>query len=355
MFTPQRIHDIQWAFSTKRQANYATPVATLEKFIQVIGVPSIGEFDKTVLSDAQRYGRGFPYATSKRDLFYDTKMSRTMDLTSLMAGWAAAFGLGSISSTQPNVASNPTAYRHVITLLNTVAAGSKQLPITTIGEQISEADNLERTFEVMAVSDFTITGKNRELLQLQINLVGSGKITVGEVTIPALTPVSPLDMGGMIFKVGTMGAPTDISARLEDFSFKFNAGIDLNNRWSPGSGKYASRHWVTVPRPTFDATVTMDQASSDMFDHMVANDILEVSFKAVGDVITVAQPETHDCEIKFPSVTLTTVKMEASGNWVAYKISVADDDIYQVAGSTPANTPIQITVTNTEAAYLETT
>ncbi len=351
-FEPQRAQDITWAFSTKKQADYATlvPDGNLDQHISLIGA-DVADLSRTSFSDAARYGKGHEFPTQFRELTRDLRFARTTDFTSLMAGWAAAFGMGSVVTTQPNPVSNPGAYRHVITFSN--ASASKQVPVTTIYEQLSGQTAFQRKLESLAVADFTITGKAREVAQLQMNLVGSGRITNGSVTVPSLTPVSALDMGGMVFKLGAQGAPTDLSPRLIEFSVKVTQNLDLDNGYHPGSGLFRDRMWMGARRATFDATVFVDAGSTDIFDEWLAAGPLEASFHFIGDAILNGQPETHDCEIKFPAVRLTAIPISAQNDLLVYSISAGENDVYKDAGGTP-NEPLQITVTNTVPAYLGT-
>ena len=349
-FQPQRMHDVKWAFSNKKQADYSTLVADndLNQMVAVIGA-DVAELGRTAYTDDKLYGKGHEFPTTFRELTRQLKLSRTMDLTSLMAGWAAAFGMGKVVTTQPNPSNNPTAYRHVITFLD--ASQGKQVPVTTIYEQVLAQPAFERKLESLAVSDFSIVGKARDVAQLQLSLIGSGKTTNGAVSIPSLTPISVFDMGGLVFKLGPQGAPVDLSSRLIDFSVKVTQNLDVQNSYSPGSGLYASRMWIGARRATFDANLFLDTANSDLLDDFTAANLLEVSFKFTGDKILANQPETHDCEIKFPAVRITALPIASQGDLLAYKLTAAETDVYKDAGGTP-NEPLQITVTNTVSSYL---
>ena len=173
------------------------------------------------------------------------------------------------------------------------------------------------------------------------------------MSVPALSPVSILDMGGMSFKLGAQGAAVDLSARLAEFQVKVSQQLDANNGYVPGGGIYRKRMWVGARQPSFDATVYVDSAQSDIIDAWTNAGLLEVSFTLTGDLILNGQPEAHSCAIKFPAVRLTASPISASGNLLVYRISAAPQDVYKDAGGTP-NEPLQITVVNTEPSYLTT-
>ncbi len=351
-FQPQRMHDVKWAFSNKKQADYTTLVADndLTQHISILGA-DVAEVGRTSYSDEKQYGKGHEFPTTFRELTRAIKLSRTMDLSSLMAGWSAAFGMGHVVTSQPNASNNPTAYRHVVTFFD--ASAGKQVPVTTIYEQVLAQPSFERKLESLAVSDFTISGKSRDVAQLQVAFVGSGKTTNGAVTIPSLTPVSVFDMGGLTFKLGTQGAPVDLSQRLLDFTVKVTQNLDVSNSYIPGGGLYASRMWAGVRRATFDAQLYLDSASTDLLDDFINASLLEVSFKFSGDTILGGQPEKHDCEIKFPAVRINALPVSTQGDLLVYRITAGETDVYKDAGGTP-NEPFQITVTNTVPAYLGT-
>ena len=109
--------------------------------------------------------------------------------------------------------------------------------------------------------------------------------------------------------------------------------------------------WIGARRATFDANLFLDTANSDLLDDFTAANLLEVSFKFTGDKILANQPETHDCEIKFPAVRITALPIASQGDLLAYKLTAAETDVYKDAGGTP-NEPLQITVTNTVSSYL---
>ena len=352
-FSPQRMHDVRWAFSNKKQASYSTLVADVDLTQQVAMIGAdVAELSRTSYSDDNQYGKGHEFPTTFRELTRELRLSRTMDLSSLMAGWAAAFGMGNVVTTQPNLANNPTAYRHVITFFD--ASAGKQVPVTTIYEQLAAQPSFERRLESLAVADFTVTGSRREVAQLQIDFIGSGKTTNGAMQPPALTPVSVFDMGGLAFLIGPQGAPLDLSQRLLDFTVRVTQNIDVQNAYTPGGGVYATRMWAGARRATFEAQILVDSSSTDLLDDFANGALLEVSFKFTGDRILNGQPEMHDCQIKFPSVRITALPIAAAnGDLLVYKVSAGETDVYKDAGGTP-NEPLQITVTNTVASYLAT-
>ena len=350
-YEPQRIHEINWAFSTKKQANYSTLVAdaSLDQRVAMIGT-DIADLSKTTLSDAARFGKGHEFPTTRRELARDLRLSRTLDLSSLMAAWAATFAMGSVTSVQPNPAGNPSAWRH--TILFSAASTSRQPPVTTIYEELWTQPPVQRKLESMALDSFAISGRAREVAQLSMNLVGSGKVTTGAVTLPALSTVSLLDMGSAVFQIGALGAPAALTERLLEFSVSVAQNLDADAGYEPGGGLFRKKIFFTTRRPTFNATVEVDVANTDLYDDWLAENLREVKFKLVGDTIGPG-PETHDMEIHFPAVRLSAAQIGENSGRLVYRISAGEDDVYKGAGGTP-DEPVQITVTNTTSSYLAT-
>ncbi len=351
-FEPQRIHEVNWAFSTKKQASYTTlvPDVSLDKRVAIIGA-DFGELSKAALSDAARFGKGHEWPTTRRELTRDLRLARTMDLSSLLFGWAAAFAMGSVTSTQPAPGTNPNFWQHVIKFSS--ASASRQAPVTTIYEELSGQTSFRRKLESLAVESFSISGRAREVAQLQMNLIGSGRVTTGAVTLPALTGVSLLDLGGLVFKLGAQGAAVNITERLIEFSVSVAQNTDADNGYHPGSGLYRNRLWFGNRRASFSATVFVDSASTDLYDNWLNENIREVSFEFIGDLITSGQPETHGGVILFPAVRLTAAQIGESNGMLIYRISAGEEDVYKGAGGSP-DEPIQITVRNNISSYLAT-
>ena len=77
MFDPARIMDAKWAFSSKKQADYATLVtdANMSLCVPVIGT-EVAEISRTQFTDEMRYGKGHEFATMQRELTRDIRYAR---------------------------------------------------------------------------------------------------------------------------------------------------------------------------------------------------------------------------------------------------------------------------------------
>lgn len=349
-YEPVRVYDVRWAFSTKKETAYGTLVAdaNLNKSVHVTAW-ELPRHTKELLSDLERFGKTHEWAEARRALTRDLQYTRAMELSSFMAGWAAAFGMGNVTSVQPNAGVNPTAWRHTVKFQ--AASTSKQPPVTTIYEEDWAQTAFRRKLESMALESFTIAGRNREPANLAMSFIGSGKVTTGAVTLPALSALAFLDMGNMLFKIGPQGAAVDTSERLIEFSVTIGQALDAANGYFPGSGAVRKRIWFTRRTAALAFSVFADAANTDFKDLFENETLREISFKITGATIGPG-PEVHDCEIKFPGLKLVVEEDFVDGK-VIYRCTAGMDDIYKNVGGTP-DEPAQIVVTNTEASYLTT-
>lgn len=343
-FEPQRQWEVlNWIFSSiKKQANYATLVADadLTDMVALIGA-DIGEVTQSRWTDQDRVGKQHEFPTTQRELMRDMRRSATMDLTSRMAGWAAAFCMGSVTTTTVGVSGK----QHVIKFSS--PSVSKQVPVATIYEQVWAQTAMERRLESMAVDSFTISGQPGQVAQLQMSLIGSGKVTTGTpVTVPSLSSIHPLDTLSAVFKLGTQGATTDLTDRLYDWSISVSQNLDAANGYRPGGGIYRTRMWFGKRAVTLQAKLWVDTASTDIHDLLLAQTVQELSLELIGD--TLGTGSTHGVIALFPAIRVETEKIGVQGENICYQITAT---IYKDAGGTP-NEPFQLTVRNDVTGYL---
>ena len=86
-------HSIQWAFSTKKQAAYATALQddSLSESFPFRG-PDMVDRTEEIELDGTTYGRGHEHDTSQLIRYYDVKLKRSFPMTSFMAAWIASSG-----------------------------------------------------------------------------------------------------------------------------------------------------------------------------------------------------------------------------------------------------------------------
>ena len=90
---------VTFVCSTRKQADYATLVADadLSKRLPMLSA-DVSQTTMAMVSDAARYGKGHEFSTADRVLLRDIRRVVTAELNSLLFGWLAAFGMGSLAA-----------------------------------------------------------------------------------------------------------------------------------------------------------------------------------------------------------------------------------------------------------------
>src|SRR3990172_8051498 len=189
---PTHAYEMLWRFSANRQSALGTALGDGNLTLSaVVSGYDVGKLSHRLISNAEQYGKGHPYATSQRKVAQMTALQRAAELNDIFAGWAAAFCLGSVATTQPNPTNNPAAYDHVIKWSN--MAASKTMPFTTIHEK--PWAGLARKLADLVVASFTLSGRGQDPVQMAIQMLGSGRSADAALTPPTLATPSYLDNG----------------------------------------------------------------------------------------------------------------------------------------------------------------
>ena len=333
----ERAVDVRWAFSTKAQSAYGTALADTDLTLShEFEGPDIAEVTPDVIDDKE-FIKGVEWATKQEVLKWDVKLARKTDLTSLLAGWVGAFGLGSVVTTQPDPTNAPNTYDHTCKF-NTA---SLQNPVTSIVEEIGSS--IKRKLRDMAVEEFTISGEGHGRLKLEMSLVGSGYWENSTLTMPAISDGgSYLRMRDLNFKIGPAGSEIDVSKRLKSFSWKVNNNLQLDSGYYPGSGLYRGRclYGAREQELSFVLYVEGDQELQDLIN----NSQLKCIITATGD--TIEGTYKHELTITFPKLSYRAVPIETDGPFLAYNIecNVLYDDATGV--------PVEMKVRNNQPSYL---
>ena len=351
-FEANRIIDFKWAFSAKKQTDLATVLLDADlTLVQPIKGVQVFNPSRTSRNDLNLSGKGFEFPTppNYHEVTRTASVQRQMYLNSLNAAWAAAFGMGKVTTSQPSAGPDPTVYQHIIVPSDPTATG-KSVPVTTIYEEVVAGGpaGWKNKLRGIAVEEFKISGVVGDILMLDLNLVGAGEFVQDPVTVGATTTVDFLDMQHLLFKIGTQGAAVDLSERLLSFEVNWKQNIDLKNAYFPGSGLYGGRFWMGNREPSLKFKMWLDSASSDIRDLWLANTLQEVSFKSTGDIISHAY--AHSMEILFPSVRLSATPVGEADGKMIYDVSVDPAEIYHDALAT-IHDPMQITVINTQPTF----
>lgn len=345
---PSHAYEMLWRFSTKRQSAIGTALsdANLPLSALVSGF-DVGKLAHRLIPNADRFGKGHPYATSHRKVAQMTALQRAVELSDIFAGWAAAFCLGSVTTTQPNPGGNPTVFDHVFRWTN--LATTKAMPFTTIHEK--PWAGLARKLPDVVVAGFSLSGRGQDPVQLSIQMLGSGRATDTAMTAPTLSPPAFLDNGSAVIKLGPSGAAVDISSRVVEWSAAVQANPDEANGRFPSSGLYVGRWWYGPKRTAVpELTLLVNQSDTDILDLFRNDTAQELQINVAGAVITGGQPELYRMDLLWPEIHFTAVEDTVTDGKVALRMSIGEDGVFLKSGSEI----FQITVTNKEASYLTT-
>lgn len=343
---PTHAYEMKWRFSTNRQSTLGTPLGDGNLTLSaVVSGFDIGKVATRMISDADRFGKGHPYATSQRKVAQMTSLQRTVELNDVFAGWAPAFCMGSVTTTQPNPTNNPTVYDHLMKWSDLSA--TKAMPFTTIHEK--PWAGLSRKLPDLVVAGFTLNGRGQDAVQMSMQMLGSGRSTETAFTPPTLVSPSYLDNGNTVVKLGPSGAAVDISNRVVDWSVRVQANPDEANGRFPSSGLYVGRWWYGPKRTAVpELTLLVNQSDADLLNLFQNDTAQELQINLRGSVITNGQPEVYRMDLLWPEIHFTAADDTMVDGKIALRMSIGDDGVFQKTGSEI----FQLTVTNKTSTYL---
>jgi len=352
-FLPAWIQEAYLALSTKVQANMATVIGDVnfDIWLSVEGYHPPSQSRKA-LTDRGDSGRGTPFASpaGHKRTSHDADMDITVNASSLMTGWAASMCLGGYAApTNPA----PGVYNHVFTMRDPTV--SKDARISSAYSQLGADAAYQKKICAVTVARFTLRGNRRgganDALQLTCSLISSGEMIADPVTIAAPTAQAFLDAGGVTFNFGAQGSPVDLSERLDTFELSFDQDINLELTRIPGSGLYRGRMWRGPNMfAGFTADLFLDSADADILDAADGDTILEAEFDCQGELIDATY--FNYFKARWPSFRLVNAPFKDVAGYQAHTLVVDRDTVYSDTGSTPASTPIVVTVQNALPAYL---
>lgn len=215
---------------------------------------------KEYYSDADRAGKGHPYATVRQNIAIDTSFSGQFDLDDFLAGWLLAFLLHKV------VSAGPGPYTHTFTFDPTT---TRIAPVTTIYTEDLAAQQIK--YSDVVLTSLTISGSDKGPLQVSFEAVGSGKRSTDPVTLVALpTPVYLLGNDTDIL-LGAPAAAASIKERVRGWSVTFTNGVTMHR--ATGGGLYPTFAKIGLPR----VSVQLSVAAKDTEDieTLFINDTLQ--------------------------------------------------------------------------------
>ena len=228
------IREILIGFGKGKQTDIATAnlvanVWQLKKLKAALANPKLN-----TESDAEEFGKGHEFATQVFKTSWDVAGTIEKYLSSDIAAWAMAFGLGKVvkSGTSPN-------FTYTCTPLNPTTDGI-ELPYFSFIEQIRPGGSsiIDRMAVGCAVEGWTIavgSGPGRANSKINIEFVGSGKLTEpSAITLPAAAAEKLLPSASLPLTINGVDYVTNKNIVSLECGWKNNLRLDAG--FFPGSG-----------------------------------------------------------------------------------------------------------------------
>ena len=346
-YEAQRVENMWWAFSNKKQNDYDTKVLDADMtMMHPIKESSVGVLSKEIRSDRATFGKGHEFATASWEVARDVRFSRAMDGSSTILGWAFAFAMGKVVTTQPDPTGSPNTYHHKITLFDPVSESTAMLPTTSIVESVSAG--IKRLLYSMAVTSLTISAEGFEQLQVALEMIGSGETEVSTLGKPSMPALSYLTSNYATVKLGD--AIEDISTRVRSWSVVLNNNPKEARGYFPTSGMYRGR--LEIGSRTILPTLVVDvAANSDLLDDFLAETELALDIYCEG-AYTEGTTYRHYLRIRFPKLKYRALPLGENDGVFTYAVTFDEETVLYDAASSPAPL-VQVDVRNKISSYLE--
>lgn len=230
-----RLQELLIGFGKGKQTNISTANAVanvwrLNKINAQLANPKLN-----TESDAEEFGKGHEFATTVYKTSWDAPGSIEKYLSSEIAAWAMAFGLGKVvkSGTTPN-------FTYTCTPLIPSNGDAAELPFFSYIEQIRPGAGvvLDRMLVGCCVEGWTITigsGPGRANSKINIDFVGSGRLTEPSgITLPDATAEHLLPSASLTLTINGVDYVTNKNIVSLETGWRNNVAADQG--FYPGSG-----------------------------------------------------------------------------------------------------------------------
>lgn len=357
----ESVVSIQWAYSNKRQASYATrnPDVDLNQSHPFEGA-DIADHVPNMSDNAAMFGKGHEFATRNEILSWDVRFRRAFVATSKILGWAMAFHTGKV--TTASLGGSPVAYSHVFEYQDPNGSGyygsGRQQPAVTIVERVTSG--LTRRFPSCQVMAVEVTGALRDWVRIAVEMIGSGKredasgFVFPDSTDPTLGGEGEiLRNAALLFEHGPSGlAQADLSCDVRSWRFRSEMSYFEEDGYCPGSGYQVSgdptsgqiRSKLEYGRRAVLLEFVVNATSTNFQTRLEASTLMAARFTVTGPIISGAN--RHSMVINIPRLKYRAIPFGTDGDQITYALSTV---VFYDQGL--AN-PFEITVVNTTAAYL---
>jgi len=349
--------DLRIIVSHKKQSAYGTylPHANFETGMAIrLNTATVGDVSILRSPGTPRAGSHteFPVADNERKVGQDSKLSIAMDCESFMAGWGLAFLMGGVASAQEGAT---THWTHTFTCTDPLSASGRNVLITSAYLDTGGPDGtrLIRIIPDLTPMSLSLSGKGKDVVQLAIEMVGSGRETTDQILspFPALMTQTLYANDGVKLEVGAKGGGlTDFTERLSEWSISFHQELALDQGYYPGSGYYRGRLWFIRRFFTIDFALYASRANRDFIDDMLLRTLKEVKITIDSGVVPGTGTGTHKIVARYPSCRFSEAPMVFNPEGALYQVKVADDQVY--IDSAIAASPCTVVVDNVQSAYL---
>ncbi len=231
---PANIRETLISFGKGKQTNISTANAAANIWRLGKLNAALATIRLNTENDAEELGKGHEFPTQTFKTFWDVSGAIEKYLSSDIAAWAMAFGLGKVvkSGLAPN-------FTYTCTPLNFSADGL-ELPYFSFIEQIrpGATDVLDRMAVGCAVEAWTITigsGPGRANSKINIEFVGSGKLTEPSgIALPAAITEKLLPSASLALTINGVNYVTNKNIVSLECGWKNNLRLEAG--FYPGSG-----------------------------------------------------------------------------------------------------------------------
>ena len=316
-YNAQRVEEGWWAFSVKKQSDYDTAVLDADlTYTHPVKDPKVADVTKEIRSDKSSFGKGHEFATNQWEVARDVKMSRNFDGSSLILGWALAFCLGKVVTTNPS----GSVYRHQMYFFDPDVESTCSLPVTSAVESVTAG--IKRILRGLAFSQVTLSAEGFEQINVAAEMIGSGFTAASTLAIPSMPTLSYLASSAATIKLGN--AAEDISTRVRSWSVVFNNNPRVARGYFPGSGLYRGRMEIGSRTAIPSLVVDVDATDDIMADFLAGTAIaLEINC----DGATIGGTYKHYLKIIFPDLYYRATPLEEKDGMYTYALNFDEESV----------------------------
>jgi len=345
-YEAQRVEAMQWAYSTKKQADYDTAVLDVDlDQAHPIKEVSFGQMTKEIRSDRETIGKGHEFSTNVWEVARDIRFSRSFDGSSDILGWLFAFAMGKVETGQPDGVGAANTYFHTMTFFDPPSEGTSQLPTTSVVERVSAG--IKRLLMSLAVTGVNVSAEGFEQLAVSADFVGSGQSVSSALTMPTLVDAAYLASNYAIIKLGD--SQEDVSTRVRSWTVALSNNTKEGRGYFPGSGLYRGR--LEIGMRSIVPSIVLDiDATADILTDFENNTEVALEIYCEGDY-TEGSTYKHYLRMRFPNMQYRAVLIEEDEGMLTYNLTFDEETVLYTSGASPAPL-VQVEIQNKVESYL---